>query len=112
MRTVTVNFVVLLSFYQLFIVFVEISRGLYNLKRYSGVGLQTLNISFERFDVYMDAIYYSFIIAQVLSAIYVISMMVLIYISQREHLIQAWRGNKSFIPKKCLDMESGEMMAI
>lgn len=52
----------------------------------------------------------SFIIAQVLSAIYIISMMILIYMSQREHLIQAWRGNKSFIPKKCLDMESGEMI--
>lgn len=110
MRTVTVNFVVLLSFYQLFIVFVELSRGLYNLKRFAGVGLQTLNISFETFDVYMDAFYYSFIIAQVLSAIYIISMMILIYMSQREHLIQAWRGNKSFIPKKCLDMESGEMI--
>lgn len=53
----------------------------------------------------------SFIIAQVLSVIYVISMMFLIYKSQKQHLIDAWRGDKSFIPKKCLNMESGEIIA-
>ncbi|XP_022320100.2 stimulated by retinoic acid gene 6 protein-like [Crassostrea virginica] len=110
MRTITVNFVVLLSFYQMFIVFVDVSQIIYNIKRYFENGIHALNVSSSTVDVSLDTVYYSFIIAQVLSVIYVISMMFLIYKSQKQHLIDAWRGDKSFIPKKCLNMESGEII--
>ncbi|XP_056015617.1 stimulated by retinoic acid gene 6 protein-like isoform X2 [Ostrea edulis] len=111
MRTVTVNFVVLLSFYQFFILFVEASNVLYKLQNGFNGYLRSLNVSLGKVDVYVDTVYFSFIVAQALSVVYIVSMMVMIYFSQKQHLLQIWRGDKSFIPKKCLNMDCGEMMA-
>ena len=43
----------------------------------------------------------SWMLSNLLSGVYLIVNMVLIYRSQREHLYQIWRGERSFIPSNC-----------
>ncbi|XP_061196646.1 stimulated by retinoic acid gene 6 protein-like [Saccostrea echinata] len=110
MRTVAVNFIVLLSFYQLFIVFVDVSNAVRKLNRGLILQLRAWNVSADNFEIYLDSVSWSFIVAQVLSALYVISTMIMMYYSQRQHLLSVWRGDRSFIPKKCLEMDSRDMV--
>ena len=43
----------------------------------------------------------SLILSNILSGVYVVANMILIYRSQRQQLFQLWRGERSFIPPNC-----------
>ncbi|XP_062592120.1 stimulated by retinoic acid gene 6 protein-like isoform X2 [Saccostrea cucullata] len=118
-RTVAINTIVLLVFYYAFIWTVIVSEDLGQLyddlsnssikyilwdlieipktgRRYLQTGTQVIRVSL--------------IIANILSAVYLIANMILIYRSQRQHIIQIWRGDRSFIPKNCIQTHGDMVM--
>ncbi|XP_061162573.1 stimulated by retinoic acid gene 6 protein-like [Saccostrea echinata] len=116
-RTVAINTIVLLVFYYAFLLTIIVSKNLGQLyddlssKEY--ILLDSIKIS-EKVRRYLQTgtqvIRVSLIIANVLSAVYLIANMVLIYRSQRQHIIQIWRGDRSFIPRNCIQTHGDMVM--
>ncbi|XP_052713944.1 stimulated by retinoic acid gene 6 protein-like [Crassostrea angulata] len=101
-RTLAINTIVLLVFFYNVIVTFAVGE---EFVRFLTATLVS-NISpktnlYQHITVFLDVINVSLIIGNILSAVYLITNMVLIYRSQRDHLVKRWRGDKSFIPTQC-----------
>ncbi|XP_061196647.1 stimulated by retinoic acid gene 6 protein-like [Saccostrea echinata] len=116
-RTLAIKTIVLLLLYYYFIFTVVVSN--YFGELYAALSSRDV-IDLYGFKIRRSTIRYlrtltqvikvSLIIANVLSAVYLIANMVLIYRSQRQHIIQIWRGDRSFIPRNCIQTH-GDMVA-
>lgn len=109
-RTLAINTIVLLVFYYnvvfTFVVGEELVRFL-TATLVSNISVKT-NLH-QHIAILIDVIKVSWIIGNILSAVYLITNMVLIYRSQRDHLKRRWRGDKSFIPSQC-KLDHSEML--
>lgn len=101
-RTLAINTIVLLLFYWNFLVMIHLGEKIESSLSYwaAQVSSHSINVS-QDIVIFSDVIRVSWIIGNILSAIYLITNMVLIYRSQRHHLMRRWRGDKSFIPTQC-----------
>ncbi|XP_052717757.1 stimulated by retinoic acid gene 6 protein-like isoform X2 [Crassostrea angulata] len=109
-RTLAINTIVILVFYYnvifTFVVEEELVRVL-TAALVSNIS-PTTNL-YQHITIFVDVIKVSLIIGNILSAVYLMTNMVLIYRSQRQHLMRRWRGDKSFIPSQC-KLDHSEML--
>ncbi|XP_062592132.1 stimulated by retinoic acid gene 6 protein-like [Saccostrea cucullata] len=114
-RTLAINTIVLLVFYYEFLLtiyainlFGQIYDHLASNKYMyiSLIGIKIPESALRYLQTAIQVIRVSLIITNILSAVYLIANMVLIYRSQRQHIIQIWRGDRSFIPKNCTQTHS------
>ncbi|XP_062584139.1 stimulated by retinoic acid gene 6 protein-like [Saccostrea cucullata] len=118
-RTLAINTIVLLVFYYVFVFtmyIINVFGQIYDhlapnkyiplidikisgpLLRYFQTAIQVIRGTLLTVCFYISV---SLIFANMLSAVYLIANMVLIYQSQRQHIIQIWRGDRTFIPRNC-----------
>lgn len=102
-RTLVINTIVLLVFYSNFLLTIyagEIIESRLNrlLAVISDTIIQDLQ---EQINIFSNVLSVSFITSNIISAVYLIANMVLIYRSQKQHLERRWKGDKSFIPTQC-----------
>ncbi|XP_052713286.1 stimulated by retinoic acid gene 6 protein-like [Crassostrea angulata] len=110
-RTLAINTIVLLLFYYNFLVMIYLGEKIESsLSRLEAafVSSRSINVS-KHIAIFTDVIRASWMIGNILSAVYLITNMVLIYRSQRQHLMRRWRGDKSFIPSQC-KLDHSEML--
>lgn len=109
-RTLAINTIVLLVFYSNFLATLYVGEIFESLL--SNLADLVFNISMnvhEQIVILSDVIRVSLIISNITSAVYLITNMILIYRSQRQHLMKRWRGDKSFIPSQC-KLDHSEML--
>lgn len=109
-RTLATNTIVLLVFYSNFLLTIYLGEIIESCLSYLAALVSPISMNFhEQIVILSDVIRVSLIIGNITSAIYLITNMVLIYRSQRQHLMRRWRGDKSFIPSQC-KLDHSEML--
>ncbi|XP_062591916.1 stimulated by retinoic acid gene 6 protein-like [Saccostrea cucullata] len=116
-RTLAINTIVLLVLYYFFIFIVvltnafgEVYARLSSLDGIDFYGIKIRGSALRYIRTFFQVFRVSLIIANILSAVYLIANMVLIYRSQRQHIIQIWRGDRSFIPQNCIQSMAKSLM--
>nr|XP_022327892.1 stimulated by retinoic acid gene 6 protein-like isoform X2 [Crassostrea virginica] len=107
-RTLVINTVVFLVFY-FNVVLIIISADLIDtvndrLKSYKYIANLSGSLRsqlLKQFHIFLVVLRVSLILSNILSGVYVVANMILIYRSQRQQLFQLWRGERSFIPPNC-----------
>ncbi|XP_078339018.1 stimulated by retinoic acid gene 6 protein-like isoform X1 [Crassostrea virginica] len=107
-RTLVINTVVFLVFY-FNVVLIFISADLIDtvndrLKSYKYIANLSVSLRsqlLKQFHIFLVVLRVSLILSNILSGVYVVANMILIYRSQRQQLFQLWRGERSFIPPNC-----------
>ncbi|XP_022336392.2 stimulated by retinoic acid gene 6 protein-like isoform X1 [Crassostrea virginica] len=108
-RTLVINTIVFLVFYYIFILTIKygevldvlLSSILSFLNGTELSKLSTIQVLSKQITIFASVLRVSWMLSNLLSGVYLIVNMVLIYRSQREHLYQIWRGERSFIPSNC-----------
>ncbi|XP_048779054.2 stimulated by retinoic acid gene 6 protein-like isoform X2 [Ostrea edulis] len=103
-RTLVINTIVFMIFYYIFVIIVA------NIDDAGEIidQLPDTNPSWfkKTLKTFIQVIRVSFTIANILSAVYLVANMIFIYRSQRQHVIQMWKGDRSFIPVNCTQSHS------
>uniref|UniRef100_A0A8W8JUS7 Uncharacterized protein n=1 Tax=Magallana gigas TaxID=29159 RepID=A0A8W8JUS7_MAGGI len=101
-RTLAINTIVLLVFYSNFLLTFQLGEITESSLSKLAALYSTLSLNgCEQIKILSEVIRVSLIVSNILSAVYLITNMILIYRSQRQHLMKRWRGDKSFIPTHC-----------
>ncbi|XP_056015640.1 stimulated by retinoic acid gene 6 protein-like isoform X2 [Ostrea edulis] len=112
-RTVVINTIVFMIFYYIFVFTLSFDDFL---RKYidqishtnttSNPSSSWLNTLLRVLKTFVQVFRVSLIIANILSAVYLVANMIFIYRSQRQHIIQIWKGDRSFIPVNCTQSHS------
>ncbi|XP_078339036.1 stimulated by retinoic acid gene 6 protein-like [Crassostrea virginica] len=107
-RTLVINTVVLLVFYYNFVATIKLDDLVTIIMAIVDSYIAELKVSvslqsqvLKQFKIFLEVLRVSLILSNIFSGVYVVANMILIYRTQRQHLFQIWRGERSFIPPNC-----------
>nr|XP_022336397.1 stimulated by retinoic acid gene 6 protein-like isoform X2 [Crassostrea virginica] len=107
-RTLVINTAVFLVFYFNFVLIINsadlidtVNDKLKSYKYIANLSGSLRSQLLKQFHIFLVVLRVSLILSNILSGVYVVANMILIYRSQRQQLFQLWRGERSFIPPNC-----------